>query len=367
VFPLLLTVWLLFGYSSSHQLAIDFHHDFWVAGARVRDGLSPYAWTPREIAGLVSFPYPAPAALLFVPFSLLPRGLGDPIFVALSLTACMLALRVLNVRDWRLYTFVLLLWPVIQAWQTANVTLLLVCGIAATWRYRDSPVVTGVLTAAMLCLKPVVWPLLLWLVITRRYRAAAYGLALALAVNVISWAVLGFGALSTWWHLLATQMDVLYREGYGLTALAVHMGAGRAAGTAFQILATAALALVCVRLGLRGRERAAFTLAVALMLVSSPLVDNHYFALLIVPIAIARPYLSRAWLPPLVLYLCPATGVAGWQLALPWVTLGAVTLWLIHDTKTPAQMRIVNSRSNPAGPPRLPAQLSRGCGTAAWR
>jgi Glycosyltransferase family 87 len=189
IFPVLVTVGLFLEYSSAHQVAVDFHHDFWVAGFRVLHGLSPYDWTRQQIAALVSFPYPAPAALVFVPFSLLRRGVSDLMFVALLLTACLLALRILNVRDWRVYTLVLLWWPVISAWQTANVTLLLVCGIAAVWRYRDSPAVAGVLTALMLSMKPVVWPLVLWLLITLRFRAAAYGLAIALLLNVISWAV----------------------------------------------------------------------------------------------------------------------------------------------------------------------------------
>jgi hypothetical protein len=333
ILPGVVTVWLIVKYSSAHQIAIDFHHDFWVAGFRVLHGLGPYDWTRQQIAGLVSFPYPAPAALLFVPFSLVPRAVSDLIFVALSLTACLSALRILDVRDWRLYTLVLLWWPVISAWQTANVTLLLVCGIAATWRYRDSPRVAGMLTAVMLCLKPIVWPLMLWLLVTRRFRAAAYGLVFALAINAISWAVLGFGQLPKWWHLLATQMDVLYRQGYGLTALMVHLGGSRSAGTALTLVAAAAMAVGCLYLGLKQRQRDAFTLSIGLMLVSSPLVDNHYFALLIVPLALTRPSLSWAWAVPLVLWLCPATSVAGWQVLLAWVTLGAITLRLIRTAR----------------------------------
>jgi hypothetical protein len=330
VLPILVTVGLFLEYSAAHQLAVDFHHDFWVAGSRVVHGLSPYHWTRQQIAALTSFPYPAPGALVFVPFSLLRRGVSDLMFVTLLLTACVTALRLLSVHDWRVYTLVLLWWPVINAWQTANVTLLLVCGIAAVWRYRDSPAVAGVLTALMLSAKPVVWPLVLWLLITLRFRAAVYGLAIALLLNVASWAVLGFGEIPAWWHLIGLQMDVLYRQGYGLIALATHLGASRAVGTALQLLTTSALTVGCFRLARSRREREAFAVAIALMLTSSPLVDNHYFALLIVPLAIARPYLCRAWIVPLALWICPATGAAGWQVAVAWVTAGALTLWLVR-------------------------------------
>ena len=72
--PLIVTVSLLVRYASRHDLAVDFHNDFWVAGELVRRGLSPYDWSRRDIADLVSFPYPAGGALLFVPFSLIPRS-----------------------------------------------------------------------------------------------------------------------------------------------------------------------------------------------------------------------------------------------------------------------------------------------------
>ncbi|HEX8975844.1 MAG TPA: glycosyltransferase family 87 protein [Solirubrobacteraceae bacterium] len=342
VAPALVTVGLFLRYHLAHQLSVDFHHDFWVAGFRVLHGLSPYDWTRSQIAGLASFPYPAPAALLFVPFSLLPRGIGDVTFALLTLLACLSALRFLQVRDWRLYMLVLLWWPVISGWQTANVTLLFVCGIAMLWRYRDRPLVAGALLAVMLAVKPVVWPLVLWLLVTRRFRVAALALAAALGLNVVAWAVLGFEQLATWTHLLMVQTDVLYREGYGLVALATHFGIGRSAGTVLQILASAALIGGCLHLGWQRRERDAFALAIALMLASSPLVDNHYFALLIVPLAITRPSLGRLWLVPLLLWLCPATGVAGWQAALAWIVLAGVTAGLLRDTGSGSAPRVTS-------------------------
>jgi Glycosyltransferase family 87 len=331
VFPALVTLWLFAEYYSAHQIAVDFHHDFWIAGSRVMHGVSPYDWSRRQIAELASFPYPAPAALLFVPFSLLPRGSADLLFLSLTVAACLGSLRILRVRDWRLYALVFLFWPVINAWQTANVTLLLVCGIAAIWRYRESPLIAGAVFGVMVCVKPIVWPIALWLLFTRRIRATAWGLASALVLNLIAWALIGFGQVDSWLHLLSLQTDVLYRHGYGLIALATRLGAGRGLGTMLQLFASVALAGACVRFARAKRDREAFTLAVDLMIVSSPLVDNHYFALLIVPLAIAQPYLSRLWALPLLLWLCPATGMATWQILVAWATTtGATYLLLAH-------------------------------------
>jgi hypothetical protein len=350
VVAVLVTVWLFLKFASGHRLAADFHYDFWVAGFRVVHGLSPYGWTRQQIAGGFSFPYPAFAALLFVPSSLLPRSVGDPVAAVLALAACLSALRIVGVRDWRIYVAVLLCCPVISGWQSANVTLPLVCGIAAMWRYRDSPIVAGVLAALMLCVKPVVWPLFLWLLVTRRFRAAAYGVAVALAINLISWAVLGFGQISVWWHLLMVQTDVLYRQGYGFIALGVRVGAGRGAATVLTVLASAAVGCGCLWLARNRREQDAFTLAIVLMIVASPLADNHYFVLLLVPLAVARPNFSRAWLVPLVLWLCPGMHVAVWQLALWWVTLAGTAVWLICQNESTTIQRESPTIPRPTGP-----------------
>ena len=337
VFPVLVTVWLFTRYLSAHQIAVDFNHDFWVAGLRVLHGQNPYLWTRQQTVAGFGFPYPAAAAMFFVPFSLIPVGVAGLLFIGVSLAACLGALWLLNVRDWRLYTFVLLWWPVINAWQTGNLTLLLVLGVAATWRYRDSPLATGLVVGLMVSLKPIVWPLAIWLVLSRRYRALLYAGAVAAGLNAIAWSVIGFGQARDWLHLMATQMNLLYTHGYALVALAARFGAGRNVGTVLQVLVTGILVIGCFACWRRHRDRELFTLAVVLIVVASPRVDNHYFALFIVPLAIARPRLSRAWLIPLVFWLCPATGFAAWQVGVAWATIAGLSwcLWRageMHET-----------------------------------
>jgi Glycosyltransferase family 87 len=330
VLPVLVTAWLMATYAHRHELAIDFHHDFWVAGTLVRHGLSPYAWTRAQISQQLSesFPYPAPAALLFVLFSLLPVAVAEIVFVVLLIVACLMALWLLQVRDWRVYSIVFLWWPVINGWQTANVTLLLLCGIAGVWRWRDRPIVAGVLTAILLSIKPVVWPLLLWFVVTRRFRAAGTSIVGAVVINLIGWAALGFSEIDHWRRLLELQTSILWSRGYGIPALIADVGGTRAVGTALQVLVCAVLVIVCIRV--RADSRRAFTVAVVVMLTSSPLLDNHYFALLIAPIALASPSRSAAWIVPMIFWLCPATQASGWEVALAWFVVGLLTFWLVR-------------------------------------
>src|SRR5947208_3312483 len=80
---------------------------------------------------------PAPAALLFAPFGLLPRTAADVLFTLLLAICLVAALRLLHVSDSRCYGVAFLWAPVFSAFQTANLTLLLALGLALLWRLRN--------------------------------------------------------------------------------------------------------------------------------------------------------------------------------------------------------------------------------------
>ena len=63
-----------------------------------------------------------------------------------------------------------------------------------------------------------------------------------------------------------------------------------------------------VVLARRGDERTAFILAVAASLVLTPIVWLHYFALLLVVVALAQPRLGFLWFVPLLMVLTPGSG-----------------------------------------------------------
>jgi hypothetical protein len=328
--PVIATVWLVHQMVVSGIFAIDFRREFWVAGFRVLHDGDPYGWSAQQIAARVSFPYPALTAIAFAPWATLSRGVSEAAFVAICVLAALATLRLLSVTDWRLYG-VVLLWPgVVAAWQAANLTLLLALVLAGVWRWRDRPAVAGALAALAVSLKPFTWPIWLWLLATRRFRAAGWALAAGLALNAASWAVLGFGAIGRYVRLSGEVTRALDRSGYGVISLATHLGASPAAATALEVILSVALGSACVIAGRRRREQEALTLAVALMLVASPLVWSHYLALLLVPIAIARPQLGPVWAVALVLWICPAEAVRAWQIVLAWVVCGGLLLAILR-------------------------------------
>jgi hypothetical protein len=69
-----------------------------------------------------------------------------------------------------------------------------------------------------------------------------------------------------------------------------------------------------VVLARRGAEVAGLALALAASLLASPIVQLHYFALLIVPLALVRPRLSPVWALPVAMWVC-ASGSANWEIA----------------------------------------------------
>lgn len=329
--PVGLTAYILWFAATHHSFAVDFDHAFWRAGHEVLDGISPYVGTTSPLVrGGAAFVYPAPGALLFAAFSWMPHVAADVLFTAVCIAAALGILWVLGVRDWRLYGVVLLWPPVISGWQTANLSLLIAFGIALAWRLRERPVAAGVLVGLLVSLKVFIWPLGLWLLATRRYAAAGWAVATALLVNALAWALLGFNQLHAYAALVSAVTKVEERIAYTPAALALHLGTSLAVAHALGLVVAGVAAGFCVAYGRRQRETSSLVLALAVSLLAAPIVWLHYFALLIVPLAIARPRLSATWLVPLALFPCPATTPSLWQLLLALSAVAAVFVVLLH-------------------------------------
>lgn len=334
VLPLAVIAAALAGSYEVHY-AGDFHYSYWPAGDRVLHGSSPYLDPGApEVARAVAFVYPALAALLLAPFALLPRELADSIFTALNIATVPLTLRVLGVRDWRLYGAALLCLPVLSGWLVGNVTLFLGLGLALLWRHRDRPIVGGLLMALIVSFKVFLWPLALWLLATRRYAAFAWATVCGVAINAVTWAVLGFDEIGRYRRLLGALADQRDDVGYSVVSVALREGVAHGPSYALAALLTIAATAACFVAGRRGREQGALALAVLVCLLATPIVQVHYFALLLVPLAVARPRLSVAWLLPLAFWAC--SGGSPWQ-ALAALALGAaIAVVCLRDLAAPA-------------------------------
>jgi hypothetical protein len=337
VLPIVLTVWLLATVLGGHNriliLAVDFRDAYWTAAHRLLYGGNPYAWTGAQIRDGVAFVYPALSAVVFVPFAIFTRWTAGVLFTLVCIALAPATLWMLKVRDWRVYGVALMWLPVCAAWQTGNESIVLVFITALIWRYRDRRVTVAILVAVAISLKPFMWPLELWLLATRRWRASVYTLVFGLVLNVIVWALVGFGQIRTYMHLVSLDAHDSWRAGYGTAAAFAHLGVGRAGGDVMTVLISSGLAAAVVHAGfIKRRERRALILMIALMLVASPLVWDHYFALLLVPMALERPRLGWLWALPVLMWACGAAfHVHAWQEALAWLIAGTM---LVSVSKT---------------------------------
>jgi alpha-1,2-mannosyltransferase len=299
----------------SHAFAFDFDQAYWPAGHRVLQGESPYVDpAARAVLRDAAFVYPALAALVFAPFALLPHTVADVVFTALCVFSLVFGLHIVGVRDRRLLALLFLSFPVFIGWGTANVSMVLCLGLAALWRWRDHPLGAGVTVALIVSLKLFLWPLGLWLLATRRFAAFGYACLGALVANGVAWTILGWDQVQRYNDLVGALARHQEGRGYGLITLVLQHGADRATayGLAFGI--AAAVSVACIAIGRRGRDAPALALCVAASLLATPVLWPHYFVLLAVPLALARPKLSLIWAVPMAMWVGPPTDPVTWQI-----------------------------------------------------
>ena len=112
-----------------------------------------------------------------VPLSLLPFALAGILYTLASVAAMLAGIRLLGVRDWRCLALVLISWPFIYGLYLGAVGPFLVLGAGVAWRFRDRVWPPALAIAAIVAAKVFPWPLGVWLLITRRWRALAVAVA----------------------------------------------------------------------------------------------------------------------------------------------------------------------------------------------
>jgi alpha-1,2-mannosyltransferase len=311
----------------NHAVAFDFSHAYLPAAHAVLAGRSPFpAATAAALAPRTAFVYPPLTAYLAAPFTAISTGWAESVATALAVAAVISILLVVGVRDWRCYMVVFLWEPTYSAIQTGNVNLLLALGLALVWRYRDRPATAALITGAMFALKPFMWPVLVWLVCTRRFRTAFAGSAAAAFFVLAPWAAIGFAGLGRYPHLLNVLSKVEGQDAYTIRALLGGVAPTRLAEVVGILVGVAALA-AAVRVGARD-ERRSFALGVAGCLLLSPIVWMDYFVLLLVVVGVLVGRFGPAWLLPLLFWISPQVGNgAAWQTA-ACLAVGAATVWL---------------------------------------
>jgi hypothetical protein len=342
--PAIVVVLLFVSAVGDDAVAFDFRV-FYAAAEAVLDGESPYQDLDDEDAAVArGYVYPPITAIVVIPFTLLPVELAGLLVMALLVGAALAIPYVLGVRDWRCYGLLLLWPPVISAVQTGTVTLLLALGAALAWRHRDRTAATATSIGVTLSLKLILWPLLVWLAATRRVLSAVAALAVGALLALGSWAAIGFTGLTEYPDVLRRLQDVVELDSYTLYVVALDAGASSAVARAIWLAVGAVVLVAVVLVARRGDERGAFVLAIAAALLLSPIVWLHYFALLAVVVALARPMLSLVWFVPLAMVVTPGSGQPTPFETAATLVIAAVTvvlsLWSIRAAVLPESGRV---------------------------
>ncbi len=313
VSPVVALALALSAYAGDGRLALDFHEELYPQANAVVHGETPYPPAGSEITDTTNAIWPIAAVLPAVPLTALSAKQADWAATGLVLACLFGTLWVLGVRDWRIYG-VTLLWPsVIDAYQTANLTLALGLLLAVAWRYRERELLAGIAVGTAIAMKFFLWPVAVWLLAIRKRWAAAAAVAVASASLLLLLPYIGLRDYVSLVRRLADAFDGLSYTPY---ALVLDLGAPSAVARSVSV-ALGALLLA----GAWRRRSLGLALAGAFCL--SPIVWRHFFALLVVPLAIARPRLDAAWFVPLGMWMGTGTfNGAPWQTAVVLTLVG---------------------------------------------
>jgi len=313
--------WFVYGHGGGGDFAI-----FRRAGRAVLHGHSPYVHpTLKLLAANDRFVYPTPFAIPFIPFTFTPEKVAAVGFLALSVAAVLASVWLLGVRDWRCYGVSLLGLPVFGSLGVGSIGpfLLLLCALG--WHFRNRTV-AGVPLALAAVAKLFLWPLLVWLLVTRRFRAFAASLATIGAILVL-WASVDAEGMRRYLQTIRLLNEVQRWKSYSVQSLLIslHVPAFTSELAAGVVGVAAVSVLVLLR---RNGDRTTFAAAVASALIATPILWTHYLVLLLAPIAIARPRLAALWLLPLVLWATPHPESLGvvWRIVLVLAVIGLVAV-----------------------------------------
>lgn len=277
------------------------------AGQNVAEGLPVYPsiGTPSVYSG-AAFVYPYFAAFPFVLLAGLSASTATWLFFAIS-GGCVVAVSSVGVAKGHLRALLVLCCAfTITGLQLGALSPLLFAGTLLLWRMRDRPrafVLAGPIIAAKLFLAP----LLLWLLLARRYRALAWacaGLGAMLALGFLGGPI----SAGEYARMLSQLSAHEARLGMSLVGALMNSGLSLGAGQALAGLVALVLLVWAHRRYHRARdERVLFSAGVLTSLMLTPVLWSHYLVLLAACLLVfdARP----RWLIALAL--------ASWALAPP--------------------------------------------------
>ena len=199
-----------------------------------------------------------------------------------------------------------------------NVSVLLLLPLAAAWRWLDRPA-GSIAQALAMSVRPMLGMLLVWQALRRQWRAIAWTVGAGLVLIALTLPFVGIGGYLDYLTVLRNLTGVTGVEFYyDLSSTALTLGLDETAATVL-LLAGYVLAIGAMLLSLRRDRELGFVVTATGSLLLSPLLWDHYLAMLVLPAAFLAER-GRWWgmLLPLAAWLPPVV--------LPFVVVAAVVL-----------------------------------------
>jgi len=308
---------------TTHKIAYDFDRAFAPAIHHVLHGSSPYG--PSTVAALGSqtaFVYPPLGAFLGAPLALFSAQTADILVTVLATLAVPAILLLVGVRDWRCIGAALLWMPTASAIHLGTVSIPMALGVALLWRWRDRPARAGVVLGLVIALKLFLWPLVIWLAITKRYRAAAVAAVSTVLLVLAPWIPIKGAGLLGYPHRLSLLTSLEAKRGFSPAALLWHLGAGW--GAAEAVGYGIGLLVLAYAYRRRDADASAFGLVCASTLLLTPILWPNYLVIMLAPLGVLRPRFGVVWLLPVLLVDQAAFNPPVWEIAAFLATFAVV-------------------------------------------
>lgn len=263
--------------------------------------------------------YAPPLGIAVVPLSSLPLDTAIVAWYVLHVAGLALACALLPVPSWvrlALFGTAGLSFAVTKDASLGNVSVLLLVALAAAWRWLDRPL-GSVSQALAMAVRPMLGVLLVWQLLRRQWHAVAWTLVAGMALVALTLPFVGLDGYREYLTVLLNLSDVTGVErNYDLATTAVGFGLEGSFATLL-LLAGYGAAIAAIGLSLRRDRELGYVVTATASLLLSPLLWDHYLAMLVLPAALlaargrpwglALPLLS--WLPPAALPFVVVAGV----------------------------------------------------------
>lgn len=208
-----------------------------------------------------------------------------------------------------------------------NISVLLLMPLAAAWRWLDQPL-GSIAQAIAMAARPMLGVLLVWQLLRRQWRAVAWTIGAGVVLVVLSLPFVGIDGYREYLTVLGNLHGVSGVEfNYDISSTVSSLGATETVST-LALLGGYAVALGAILLSLRRDREIGFMVAATASLLLSPLLWDHYLAMLVLPAAFLAER-GRTWaiLLPLAAWLPPQT--------YPLILLATLALTLLAPRAQP--------------------------------